>query len=121
MQLMAPPIDGVLKFRLQPVRDYADRSFVERTLAGEWSIGNAEELRQLLAGYLEMGPEVTLDIAGVQACDTAALQLICSFQRSALERGVHVRIAAWPPAIVELAAALGLPLEQLREGSGDGV
>jgi anti-anti-sigma regulatory factor len=121
MQLMAPPTDGVSKFRLQPVRDYADRSFVKRAFAGEWSIGNAGELRQFLSGYLEMGPEVALDLAGVQACDTAALQLICSFRRSALERGVHLRIAAWPPAIVELAGALGLPLEELREGGGDGV
>ena len=91
------------------------------SLAGEWNIGNAEELHQLLTQALERGPDVTLDLAGVTACDTAALQLLCSLRKTAIERGQRFSIAALSPAIVEIAAALGLPLSELMEGAGDGL
>lgn len=86
------------------------------TFGGEWSIGNAEELRKLLTGFLEPGPDVILDLSAVQACDTAAMQLICSLHRTGIDRGQHIRIAALSPAIVETAAALGLPIPELEGG-----
>lgn len=90
-------------------------------LDGEWSIGNAEELRQLLMESLTRGPDVILDLSGVQACDTAVLQLICSVRKSAVERRRRFQIAALSPAVEEAAAALGLPIRELMEGSRSGV
>ena len=89
---------------------------------GEWSIGNADELRDLLAGFLAQG-SVVVDFAGVTSCDTAALQLICSLRKTAIERGLRVRIAALSPAIEEVAAALGLAIAEITgvgEAEGDG-
>jgi anti-anti-sigma factor len=91
------------------------------TLSGEWSIDNAEELRKFLADSLESGPDVILDLSGVLACDTAGLQLICSLRQTAVQRGGRLRIAALSPAIEETAAALGLPIPELMEGSGRGL
>lgn len=94
------------------------------TLAGEWSIANAAELHQLLVESLDAsgapGGGIVLDLAGVQACDTAALQLVCSLRRAAAERGLHWRVAALSPAIAETAAAIGLPIQELTEAR-DGV
>jgi len=89
--------------------------------AGEWNITNAEELRARFVAFLASGGDVALDLGGVESCDTAALQLLCSLRRTAKERGVRVRLLELPPAIVELARALGLAPEELTDGAGGGV
>ncbi len=77
---------------------------------GEWNIGNAAELRDRLAGLLREEGDLVVDFGGVTECDTAALQLICSFQKTAAEQGCRLRLAAVSPTIQAVAAALGAPL-----------
>jgi anti-anti-sigma regulatory factor len=91
------------------------------TLAGKWNIENAEELQGRLTGSLDPNEDIVLDLAGVASCDTAALQLLWSLRRTALERGLGFRVAAMSPAIVEIAGALGLPLRELTDGAGNGL
>ena len=77
-------------------------------VAGEWCVANAEELRALLAGFLKPGEDIDLDLAGVERCDAAALQLFCSLRRTARDRGLRPR----------RAAALGLGLDELEADDG---
>ncbi len=88
-------------------------------IAGELSIRSAAQLHKDLAGALDRGPEVVLDLAQVSSCDTAALQLLFSLVRTANLRGKQARIAALSLAVEEAAAALGLPLTELG-GTGAG-
>lgn len=87
---------------------------------GELSIRNAEELHKILAGTLDRGLAVVLDFAEVQSCDTAALQLICSLHKTAVQRGIQFRIAAASPAIEVTAAALGFAIPELNRDDSAG-
>ena len=80
---------------------------------GELSIRNADELHKIFAGTLDPGLDVVVDFAEVQTCDTAALQLICSLHKTAVQRGQRFQIAALSPAIEATAAALGLAIPKL--------
>lgn len=80
---------------------------------GELDIRGLDELHRLFAEVLGRGPDIVVDLAGVQACDTAALQLICSLRKTAVERGQRLHVAALSPAIENIAAALGLPIQEL--------
>ena len=85
-------------------------------VGGEWGIGNADELRKLFAESLDRNPDLVVDLAGVQACDTTVLQLICSLRKTALQRGQRVRIVGLSAAVESAGVALGLPV---REWTGD--
>jgi anti-anti-sigma factor len=84
------------------------------TLTGDWNIGNVDDLRRLLAGCLDSGKEIVLDLSGVEGCDTAALQLVWSMRRTALQRGVGFRVAEVSRAMAEIAGSLGLSIEELN-------
>jgi len=88
---------------------------VSLKIDGEWNIGNAAELQERLSASLRADGDLVVDFGEVTAADTAILQLICSFQKAAAEQGCRLRIAAFSPAIQNIAAALGLPL------GGDGL
>lgn len=90
-------------------------------LSGAWDIANAEELRAIFAGQLDSGEDIVLDLSGVEACDAAALQLICSLGKTAAQRGLHLRLTAVSPAISAIADALGVPLPDAAAGGGDGL
>ena len=87
-------------------------------VTGEWSIGRAEELRALLAGFLEPGEDIVLDLGGMETCDTAVVQLFYALRVGAQRRGLGLRIAAVSPAVAATAEALGLRLEELRAANG---
>jgi anti-anti-sigma factor len=82
-------------------------------LNGELSIRNAEELHKLFVAEIGRCPKLIVDLSDVYACDTAALQLICSLRKTAVQRGQRFRIAALSPAVEAAAAALGLPIQEL--------
>ncbi|HUA61816.1 MAG TPA: STAS domain-containing protein [Verrucomicrobiae bacterium] len=80
---------------------------------GELTIARAEELHRSITGEIARGMEVRVDLAGVQKCDTAGLQLICSIHKTADRTGQAIAIVALSPAIEETAAVIGLPVRDL--------
>jgi anti-anti-sigma factor len=85
---------------------------------GELNITNASELVERLAGSLNRSGDIVADFSEVQSCDTAALQIICSWRKSALEQGRRARIAAFSHAVEETAAVLGVSIQELSGRSG---
>lgn len=82
---------------------------------GDLHINEVEELRSALIRALAAAtPALVLELSGVDNCDTASLQLLCSLQKSAEKSGKELRITAPSAAIREASATLGLSLEALR-------
>ena len=87
-------------------------------ISGEQTIRNANELLGQLKEFMDQGRAAVVDLSGVSACDTAALQLICALRQYAVERNRTFRISAVSPAIGEAAAAIGLHLQDLSNTFG---
>jgi anti-anti-sigma regulatory factor len=90
-------------------------------ITGEQTIRNADQLHKTLSVYLDRGQSVVVDLAEVNACDAASLQLICALHNSAVQRKLRFRIQAASPAIAETAAALGLRFEALATACGPSI
>lgn len=75
---------------------------------GELSIRNADSLRTLLAESLDRSSCLAIDLADVESCDAAGLQLICSLRRTAVERGQRLRFGKISDAFKSASDALGL-------------
>jgi len=80
---------------------------------GDLHISDAEELRSTLLDKLAASPALVLDLSGVDSCDAASFQLLCSLQKSAQRDGKKFHISATSVAIREASASLGLSLEEL--------
>lgn len=65
-------------------------------------------LRERLLDVLALNEPVTLDATSTQQVDTAGLQTLCAFARSAMEQGVSVTWAGQSELISERARLLGL-------------
>lgn len=65
-------------------------------------------LRERLLNVLTLNEPVTLDATSVQQLDTAGLQVLCAFARSALEQGVSISWTGQTELIGERARLLGL-------------
>ncbi len=88
-------------------------------IAGDLDIGAAEALRQALLDALQRNSSVTIDLTGVETCDTAALQLLYAARLSARQARRSFRVAGMSAAVLEAGAALGLPVAELAANSGD--
>jgi anti-anti-sigma factor len=88
-------------------------------IAGDLDIGAAEALRQALFDALQRDKSVTVDLTGVDSCDTAALQLLYAARQGARRSHQSFRVAAMSAAILETGAALGLPLAELTADLAD--
>jgi anti-anti-sigma regulatory factor len=97
-------------------------------LTGELTIRDVDELRRLFTSVLNRNSKLVVDFSEVEDCDAAALQLICSLQKTAVRDGLRLEYAPLSPAIEAAAAALGLALKDLTavadsppKGIGSGV
>lgn len=60
---------------------------------GELTIAFAAQQRETLLTMLaEDPPDLLLDLGQIEACDSSGVQLLVALQRSARERGRHLRI-----------------------------
>jgi anti-anti-sigma factor len=82
-------------------------------LRGDLHISESEELRSALIGELAANPALVLDLSGIDSCDTASFQLLCSLRKSADRDGKELRISAFSAAMHEASAILGLSAQDL--------
>jgi anti-anti-sigma factor len=75
------------------------------TISGTLDIDAANYLRESLLDGLRRRPEITADLAQVDSCDAAALQVLWA-------AGQSLRIVAASDAVSETAAALGVRLQK---------
>ena len=77
-------------------------------IAGALEIAGSELLRQRLIELLREEAPLVVDLSGVQACDTSALQLLCSARKSADRAGKPLSFEGVPEVVTATAAAIGL-------------
>ncbi len=53
-------------------------------LSGEWTVGRAWELREILVEALKSGEQVTIGLEKITQADLSCLQLLCSAHRTSL-------------------------------------
>ena len=77
-------------------------------LAGVLEIAMAEELHTALRDFIYEAAGPVIDLSEVEACDTAALQLLCSARKTAEGAGKPFALRGVPAAIEGAGAAHGL-------------
>lgn len=85
------------------------------SVAGSLSLHTAEAFHEALRQHVTSEPSVTLDLTGVDECDLAGVQLLCSAQKTAFEAGKPWK-AGLSAVIVNMCEALGIPAGSI---SGD--
>jgi anti-anti-sigma regulatory factor len=78
------------------------------TLADSLDIAQVQTLHATLREALARAQPVALDAAAVQRVDTAALQVLAAFVRTAQARGVAVSWRTVPESLTRAAGLLGL-------------
>ena len=71
-------------------------------------IKDVETVHRQLAGMLDRGSPVTVDISHVAAMDTAGVQLLLAFQSEAAKRGVSIEYSGRSTAFTHALIAVGL-------------
>ena len=95
------------------------------TLEGTLDISVAEDLRRALCDLLDGSSTAAVDFSAVDACDTAAFQLLVAARRTAEHDNKSLRFESMV-GLADCAAAVGLNISQLTleagvEGGADGV
>lgn len=85
-------------------------------ISGNLSIETTEELRAALLELLAAASGISVDLSGVEACDTAAFQVLCSTGKTAEGRGKKLEFVGMPDAVAQTALELGLPAEGAERG-----
>jgi anti-anti-sigma regulatory factor len=79
-------------------------------IAGDVGINAVEQLHNVLRDFVSRDPRPTVDLSGVEACDTAALQLLTSGRKTAERAGKPFNYTGISIAILDASAVLGLSL-----------
>jgi anti-anti-sigma factor len=77
-------------------------------LAGDLDIYSVEPARDALLAHLADKLGIELDLASVETCDAAGMQLLLAARRSAVAAGKVFAIRSPVPAIEQCGEALGL-------------
>lgn len=83
-------------------------------ISGVLGIADAEQLRDALAKMLAATSRFTVDLSGVEACDTSTIQLFLSLGTTGARSGKTVQVAECSRAVLDTASGLGLSLRDLR-------
>jgi anti-anti-sigma factor len=91
-------------------------------IQGTLDIGVADELRQALCDLIDGNPSLTLDLSEVDACDTAALQVLYAARKTTDGSGKHLQFVGLSGAAADTIAALRLSIGELEaNGQADAV
>jgi anti-anti-sigma factor len=80
-------------------------------LAGELDLYSVEAAREALLNQFADKPGLELDLAAVETCDTAGLQLLLAARLNAAADGKKFSIRLPAPAIEKCGELIGLPPE----------
>lgn len=83
---------------------------------GPLDIRSVDELRSRLLECCHRNHHLVLDLAAVESCDTAGLQLLYSARKQAAREGKQIEVHAISASIQNTASALGIPFEALGAG-----
>ena len=83
------------------------------TLTGDLIIDTVASLRPALLDGLAQPGDLTLDLAAVDACDTAGIQLLLATAAAARLRSKELRLTAAAPAVRAAAARIGIAAASL--------
>ena len=78
-------------------------------LEGSLDLYAAAQLRATLTDCLARPDSAEFDLSGIDACDTAGLQLLLAARATAAARGHTVSFVAIPEAVEDCCRRLGLP------------
>ena len=81
------------------------------TLRGRGNPYQAEDLRQALRQAVTLSPRPTLDLSGLQECDTVTLQLLLAADKTAAGEGKPMVWGKLPDCVTSLAQRLGIGLK----------
>ena len=87
-------------------------------ISGSLQIDEIEQLRDPLWQCILNQAEVSLDLGAVDRCDTAALQVLFSGQKTALSLGKPFRVVEASAVVTLNASALGLAFESTTQKGG---
>lgn len=88
------------------------------SLEGELTVVAAVAVRERIAGLLQSSTEpATLDLAAVEAVDSAGIQLLLSARRSAASRGTALRFSGAPAVVVDALRVFGVDAAALDTGT----
>jgi len=79
-------------------------------IAGDVRIPAVEELHTVLRDFVRTAPSPTVDLSGVETCDTAMLQLLSSARKTAEQVSRPLEYVGLSDQILDACALLGLSL-----------
>jgi anti-anti-sigma regulatory factor len=88
-------------------------------IEGALRIAEAAELRLALRESIGDASLSGVDLSSIEECDTAALQLLYSASKTAVDAGMPLRFLEPSSALVDAATALGLHIGGINTVSGD--
>jgi anti-anti-sigma factor len=91
------------------------------SLEGEIGIADAVRLREELVGAFDRAGQVTVDLAGAQDMDTAAIQLLCSAEHTARKRKKTFSLRRISEGVMHSVGLLGLGEGALFASGGEEV
>ena len=80
-------------------------------VSGTLDITTADALRDALLEGFSNNAEVDVDLAGIERCDTAGLQVLLAGGRNGRHLGKPLRLHSISASIAEVAVALGFSID----------
>jgi phospholipid transport system transporter-binding protein len=85
------------------------------TVSGPMTVYTVETLRDQFLERLNAGEKLTVDLAGVDACDCAGLQLLCAAHKSVNQSGKGMSLLQVSQAILDAARDAGLDVGEFLD------
>ena len=81
---------------------------------GALTIYTVEDLRGEFVARMNSSHDMNLDLSGIDACDSAGVQLLCAARKSAQASNKKFRVVRFSEAVTAAAEGIGLRVEELN-------
>jgi len=93
------------------VRVHYNESNAELRLGGPLTIRTAEQAREALVQVVAERAPNAIDLAEIDDCDTAGVQILVAMEKSLTKAGKALRVIAMSGIVRETAAVIGVSLD----------